>query len=131
MQTSCVAPYVAAQGVPVRPGGCSHAAMASGWQPDQDTPAVRCCAQVAMGIGHALFLVDPAHAGVAAMEAWEPEEKTCEPVNVEGAGDAGAPAQTLLAGVHEGGCCFNTQVQCCRRPASDAWRQAFSCDMLR
>ena len=37
--------------------------------------------QVAMGIGHALFLVDPAHPGVAALEAWEPEEKTCEPVN--------------------------------------------------
>ena len=47
-----------------------------------------------MGIGHALFLVDPAHPSVAALEAWEPEEKTCEPVIADGAGDAGPPVSS-------------------------------------
>jgi hypothetical protein len=65
-------------------------------------------AQVAMGIGHALFLVDPAHPGVAAMEAWEPEEKTCEPVAVEGAADAGAPSLDVVNAVHESRTCVTS-----------------------
>jgi hypothetical protein len=45
-----------------------------------------------MGTGYSLFLVDPAHEAVKALEVWEPEEATCEPANPEGTGDAGALA---------------------------------------
>lgn len=41
--------------------------------------------QVALGIGHSMFLVDPDNAKVKDFEVFEPEEATCEPTNPEAA----------------------------------------------
>jgi hypothetical protein len=52
-------------------------------------------AQVAMGIGYALFLVDPDHAKVKELEVFEPAEAVSEPVNPEA--DAGGKGELLLS----------------------------------
>jgi len=41
--------------------------------------------QVAMGIGHALFLADPDDPKVKAMDIFEPAEATCQPADTEDA----------------------------------------------
>ena len=41
--------------------------------------------QVALGIGHSMFLVDPDNAKVQDFEVFEPVEATCEPTNQEAA----------------------------------------------
>ena len=41
--------------------------------------------QVALGIGHSMFLVDPDSDKVNDFEVFEPEEATCEPANPEAA----------------------------------------------
>lgn len=41
--------------------------------------------QVALGIGHSMFLVDPDSEHVKSFEMFEPEEKTCKPTNPEAA----------------------------------------------
>ena len=65
------------------------------------------CAQVAMGTGYSLFLVDPTHEAVKALEVWEPEEATCEPANPEAAGAAGALAVLRMRIMH--GACKTLQ----------------------
>ncbi|KAK9917811.1 hypothetical protein WJX75_008519 [Coccomyxa subellipsoidea] len=57
------------------------------------------CHQVAMGIGYALFLVDPDHAKVKELEVFEPAEAVSEPVNPEAdAGGKGAAKGKAKAG---------------------------------
>lgn len=45
-----------------------------------------------MGIGHALFLVDPEHPKVKALDVFEPAEATCEPPAATEAADNGKGA---------------------------------------
>ena len=55
--------------------------------------------QIAMGTGFSLFLVDPEHDAVKALDVWEPAEATCEPANTEAAADAGRGRKIMHASV--------------------------------
>ena len=48
-----------------------------------------------MGIGYALFLVDPDHPKVKELEVFEPAEAVSEPVNPEA--DAGGKGELLIS----------------------------------
>ncbi len=50
------------------------------------------CPQVAMGIGYALFLVDPEHPKVKELEVFEPAEAVSQAVNPEA--DAGGKGES-------------------------------------
>lgn len=70
-----------------------------------------------MGIGQALFLVDPEHPTIKALDVWEPEEKTCEPINPEAAGEAaaGGRVQHCSCGGHPRSCCMLCMRNCMHR----------------